>query len=54
MGNALAVRPSSLWSTWELELARVVLGYTSSDSYVSLVLSQIPACFITRWTHAKR
>ena len=32
--------------------ARVALGYASSNSYASFVLSKLPACFISRWTHA--
>ena len=39
----------SLESTQE---ARVARGYTSSNSYASFVLSKLPACFISRWTHA--
>ena len=32
--------------------ARVALGYASSNSYASFVHSKLPACFISRWTHA--
>ena len=32
--------------------ARVVLGYYSSNSYASLVLSKLPACLISPHTHA--
>ena len=39
----------SLESTQE---ARVALGYASSNSYASLVLSKLPAYFISQWTHA--
>ena len=35
----------SLESTQE---ARVVLGYASSNSYASFVLSKLPTCFISR------
>ena len=35
----------SLESTQE---ARVALGYASSNSYASFVLSKLPACFISR------
>ena len=38
----------SLESTQE---ARVALGYASSNSYASFVLSKLPACFISRWMH---
>ena len=41
----------SLESTQE---ARVALGYASSNSYASFVLSKLPACFISRWTHSWR
>ena len=40
----------SLESTQE---ARVALGCTSSYSYASFVLSKLPPCTITRYTHAK-
>ena len=30
------------------------LGYASSNSYASFVLSKLPACFISRWTHSWR
>ena len=39
----------SLESTQE---ARNALGYASSNSYTSFVLSKLSACFISRWTHA--
>ena len=39
----------SLESTQE---ARVALGCASSNSYASLVLSKLPACLISRHTHA--
>ena len=29
-----------------------IFSYASSNSYASFVLSKIPACFISRWTHA--
>ena len=32
--------------------ARVALGYASSNSYTSFVLSKLPVCFIYRWTHS--
>ena len=41
----------SLESTQE---ARVTLGYASSNPYASFVLSKLPACFISRWTHSWR
>ena len=34
--------------------ARVALGYASSNSYASFMLSKLPACFISRWTHRWR
>ena len=34
--------------------ARVALGYASSNSYASFVLSKLPKCFISRWTHSWR
>ena len=39
----------SLESTQE---ARIALGYASSNSYTSFVLSKLSACFISQWTHA--
>ena len=39
----------SLESTQE---ARVALDYASSNSYASLVLSKLAACFISRRKHA--
>ena len=39
----------SLESTQE---ARVVLGYASSNSYASFMLSKLPVCFISPWTLA--
>ena len=32
-------------------IKELVLGYASSNSYASFVLSKLPACFISRWTH---
>ena len=32
--------------------ARIALGYASSNSYASFVLSKLPTCFISWWTHA--
>ena len=39
----------SLESTKE---ARVALGYALSNSYTSFMLSKLPVCFISQWTHA--
>ena len=39
----------SLESTQE---ARAALGYASSNSYASFVLSKPAACFVSHWTHA--
>ena len=36
------------------EDARVALGYAASNSFASFVLSKLPACFISRWTHSWR
>ena len=32
--------------------ARVALDYASSNSYASFMLSKLPTCFISQWTHA--
>ena len=32
--------------------ARVALSYASSNSYASFMLSKLPVCFISWWTHA--
>ena len=32
--------------------AKVALGYATSNSYVSFVLSKLSSCFICRWMHA--
>ena len=36
-------------NTFSTQEARVALGYASSNSYASFVLSKLPACFISRW-----
>ena len=53
MVNVPVVQPSKegLQSTQE---ARVALGYASSNSYASFVLSNLPRASITRWLHAAR
>ena len=52
MATALAVRQSSYGALGNLE--EHLGGYTSSNSYASLVLSQFPACSMTQWMHTKR
>ena len=44
--------PSKL-PKWTQE-ARVTLGYASSNSCASFVLSKLSKCFISRWTHSWR
>ena len=49
--HASAVRSSRLKHLGSLEStqeAEVALGYASSNSYASFVLSKLPACFISR------
>ena len=43
----------ALGSLESTQKARVALGCASSYSYAFFVLSKLPACTITRYTHAK-
>ena len=52
---------ASAWVCWDMkhlgslestQEARVALGYALSNSYTSFMLSKLPVCFISRWTHA--
>ena len=47
IGSYVSCAFIEIWSTWEVWRAL----YASSNSHTSFVLSKLPACFISRWTH---
>ena len=52
MSAVCSSRYEALGSLKSTQEARVAWGVAESNSYASFVLSKLPACFKSQWTHA--